>query len=225
MKKLVLSVLASAAIFATGCGNNTNLVAPIAPAQAQTSTVTQVEFLARPGIGEALLFTNSFLNTYNAINPRFQRTVLDNPNGPEAQAAGPLISQARSVLDLLEQADGNVNGLTTDQILAAFIPDVMRIETAGTTADGFRNNGTSNPSYGTFNNAGSTLSYGRKLTDDVIDITLNVLTDGAIQSDQVPYYKPANGPGSTNPNIGHQRLNGQTTNFGPSSFPFLAPPN
>jgi len=58
---------------------------------------------------------------------------------------------------------------------------------------------------------------GRKLEDDVIDITYQVLTGKAGVGDGVPYTRPAAGPGSTNPAIGHKPLI--------ASFPFLAPPN
>lgn len=224
MKKLLLSILASVAIFATGCGTSTNIVQPVAPAAAQGTSVTQVEFLARPGIAEALLFDNSLLAAYNAVTPRFVAAAIADPASAAGQAAAPIFAQARTVLDLFEGLNVAV-GLTTDQLVGAFLPDVMRIETAGAVADGFRNNGASNPSYGTFNTAGDRLAYGRKLTDDVIDITLTTLTDGAVTTDNTPYYRPAAGAGSTNFGIGHQNLNGQAAPFGASTFPFLAPPN
>ena len=221
MKKLLLSVLASAAILSTGCGNDQgNFVftgpAPVAPAEAQVvASRTQVEFLARPGIGEALLFENSLLNTYNAVTPRFVAAALADADSAEGQAAAPIFGQAITVLDILENADGDgANGLTTTQIVGAFLPDVMRIDTTLSFPPG-------TPSYATFNSAGSTLSGGRKLTDDVVDITLSVLTDGAVTSDGVPYYRPA---GNSNTAIGHNFLNGQTTEFGPATFPYLAPP-
>ena len=70
-------------------------------------------------------------------------------------------------------------------------------------------------------NSSGVLTGGRKLTDDVIDITLQVLLDDPTASDGVPYYRGA----SANTNIGHSRLNGQTVDFGPATFPFLAAPN
>ena len=223
MKKLLLSVVASAAIFATGCGSSSNdiIVGQVqAPAQAPANTRTQVEFLGRPGIGEALLFNNNLLNTYNAVTPRFVAAALADPNSAEGQAAAPIFTQAITVLDILENADNNPNnGLTTPQIVGAFLPDVLRIDTTlnfTPTA-----NGVETSSYGTFNAVGTTLRGGRKLTDDVIDITLTVLTDGAVTADGVPYYRPG---GNTNTAIGHSRLNGETTNFGTSTFPYLAPP-
>lgn len=219
MKKLLLSVLASAALLATGCGTSINLVQPVAPAQAQAAGFTQVEFLARPGIGEALLLDNDLLNTYNAVTPRFVAAALADPNSAAGQAAAPIFTQAIFVLDALENADGNPNnGLTTTQIVGAFLPDVMRIDTTQSFPPG-------TVAYSGSANANGVLTGGRKLTDDVVDITLNVLTDGEVTSDGVPYYPPsAPDAGNDNQAIGHSRLNGQTTNFGPATFPFLAPP-
>lgn len=221
MKKLLLPIIACAALLA-GCGedNNDFVFTNPAPAQSQPAvTNTQVEFLARPGIGEALLFSNDFLNAYNSVSPSFVRAALDDPNSAQGQAAGPIFQQAITVLNILENVDGNANnGLTTTQIVGAFLPDVMRIDTTLAFAPGAT-------SYATFNTNQTTLVGGRKLTDDVIDIALTVLTDGAVTTDNVPYYKPATGAGSANPSIGHKLLNGQTTQFGPATFPYLAPPN
>lgn len=219
MKKLVLSVLAATALLGSGCG--TTLNTPLAPAQAQAqgTALTQVEFLARPAIGEGLLFTNGFLNAYNSVTPRFVAAGLADANSTQGQAIAPILAQAGAVLNLLENVDNNANnGLTVAQIVGAFLPDVMRIDTSLTFA------ADATPSYPTFNGNGTTLVGGRKITDDVVDITLSVLTDGAVATDGVPYYRPTAGAGSTNEAIGHSRLNGQTVDFGPATFPYLAPP-
>jgi hypothetical protein len=215
MKKLLLSVLASTALLAVGCGNSTNLIPPVAPAQAQGTTQTQVEFLARPGIGEALLFSNDLLNTYNAVTPRFVSAALSDPQSQAGQAAAPVFNQAIAVLDILTGLDPN-NGPTTTEVVQGFLPDVMRIDTTLNVAVG-------DTAYtaGAFNANGS-LVGGRKLTDDVVDITLVTLTGGVVAGDGVPYYRPAN---NTNAAIGHSFLNGQNAEFGPATFPFLAPPN
>jgi hypothetical protein len=213
--------MASASLLAGCSDNNADFVfTGPQPAQAQpTVTHQQVEFLARPGIGEGLLYSNAFLNTYNAVSPSFVFAALQDPNSAQGQAAAPIFAEAIGVLNLLEGADGdNANGLTTGEIVGAFLPDVMRIDTS-------LNIAVADPSYPTFNPSGSTLVGGRKLTDDVIDITLSVLTDGAVNSDGVPYYRPAAGAGSTNQAIGHSFLNGQNAEFGPAEFPFLAPPH
>ncbi|NER99390.1 MAG: DUF4331 domain-containing protein, partial [Symploca sp. SIO1B1] len=78
--------------------------------------------------------------------------------------------------------------------------DVMRIDTSGTSG------------YGNELNAQGSPIRGRMLEDDVIDITLSVLTDGAIATDNVSY---AGTPG--NPSQGHDPLE--------PTFPYLALPN
>ena len=222
MKKLLLSIIAGAAIVASGCGNSTNLVAPVPPAQAQpVSGFTQVEFLARPGIGEALLFSNDLLNTYNAVTPRFVNTALTVPDSAEAAAAAPIFSQATAVLDILTGAQPA--GPTTAEVVGGFLPDVMRIDV---TLDFKPNlNGTDDTfAYGAAlnTNPSPSLISGRKLTDDVVDVTLGYITGGApgLSSDNVGYY-----PIPGNAAVGHSPLNGETVEFGPSTFPFLAPPN
>lgn len=221
MKKTLFTLIAGAALLAGCSSNDENFVfTNPQPANAQPAvTQQQVEFLARPGIGEALLFSNDFLNAYNSVSPSFIRAALDDPNSAAGQAAGPIFAQAITVLNILENVDGNPNnGLTTTQIVGAFLPDVMRIDTTLAFNPG-------DTSFATFNTQGTTLVGGRKLTDDVIDIALTVLTDGAVTTDNVPYYRPATGAGSANPSIGHKLLEGQTTPFGPAQFPYLAPPN
>lgn len=219
MKKLILSILASAAVLCSGCATDLQTIGPLPPAQAQvnpTVATTQVEFLARPGIGEGLLYSNDLLNFYNSLRPRDVAAVLSAPTGTAAD----LLNQATGVLVALDELDGDTtNGLSPTQIAGAFLPDVMRIDTTLT----FTTDAT--PSYPTFNSSSSTLVGGRKITDDVIDITLGVLTDNFVTSDGVPYYRPTTGAGSTNQAIGHSRLNGQTVDYGPCQFPYLADPH
>jgi hypothetical protein len=220
MKKTFFAIAASAVLLA-GCGSDNNefVFTDPQPANAQPAiTRQQVEFLARPGIAEGLLVSNELLQRYNSVGPSFVAAALADPNSSQAQAAGPIFEQALLVLNALEDLDGQVNGLTTDEIVGAFLPDVMRIDTtlpAPAAGD---------PAYPRFNPAGTTLAGGRMLTDDVIDITLTVLTDGVVTSDGVPYYRPQAGTGSTNVHIGHSFLNGQNTEYGPAEFPFLAEP-
>jgi hypothetical protein len=217
MKKLLLSIIAGAALVASGCGNATDLVAP-APAEAQIGGgFTQVEFLARPGIGEGLLFTNSLLNTYNAVTPRFVNTALTVPGSAEADAAAPIFAEATTVLDILTGLVAA--GPTTADVVGGFLPDVMRIDTSLDFSPNLT--GLDDTSaYGSAFNASASPVAGRKLTDDTIDITLGYLTGGAIPGDNVGYY-----PIPGNPAVGHQPLNGETVNFGPSTFPYLAPAN
>jgi hypothetical protein len=85
-------------------------------------------------------------------------------------------------------------------LLGAFLPDVMRIDTTG--KSGYGN---------ALNQKGSPIR-GRLIQDDVIDITLQVVTDGKVKGDNVSYEGT---PG--NPAQGHDPL--------VPSFPYLALPN
>ncbi|MBD2437305.1 DUF4331 domain-containing protein [Nostoc sp. FACHB-110] len=145
----------------------------------------QVERLGRPGINEGLVVTNDFLNAFNSIPP----------TADLSQAAAPVGAEARKTLKALGNSDQRA-----DALLAAFLPDVMRIDT--NVPSGYAN---------ALNAKGSPVT-GRKLTDDVIDTTLSVLTNGAVTSDNVSY---TGTPG--NPSQGHQPL--------VSQFPYLALPN
>ncbi len=154
----------------------------------------QIERLARPGINEGLIVSNDFLNALNSVGPDFEAAALSG-NKSASRVATPIVSEAISTL----KAIGN-NEERANTLIGAFLPDVMRIDT--TQASG----------YGNALNAQGSPIRGRMLEDDVIDITLSVLTDGAITTDNVSY----NGtPG--NPSQGHDPLEAQ--------FPYLALPN
>ncbi|MGB3299583.1 MAG: DUF4331 domain-containing protein [Phormidesmis sp.] len=157
-------------------------------------TFNQVERLARPAINEGLVVTNDFLNTLNAVTPAFEASALAGQQ-PAAGAAGPIVGEVTNTLKAL----GNDDARTT-ALIGAFLPDVMRIDTTAPTG------------YGSALNAKGSPIGGRLLKDDVIDITLSVLTNGAITSDNVSYEGT---PG--NPSQGHDPLI--------SDFPYLAPAN
>ncbi|MCU0525898.1 MAG: DUF4331 domain-containing protein [Elainella sp. Prado103] len=148
----------------------------------RTGQFVQTEQLARPGINEALLVGQSNLAAYNRTQP--SRTV------PPAVA-----NEATNVLLALGNSRQRANAL-----LGAFIPDVMRIDTLG--VSGFANE---------LNSKGSPIR-GRMLADDVVDIALTVLTNGAVTTDNVSYEGL---PG--NPAQGHDPLE--------PNFPYLALPN
>lgn len=155
---------------------------------------TQVERLARPGINEGLILTNDFLNALNSVGPDFEAAALAGQK-PAADVAKPIVAEAKRTLLALGNSDARANAL-----LGAFLPDVMRIDTSG--PSGYAND---------LNAKGSPVR-GRKLDDDVIDITLGVLSNGAIASDNVSYFGT---PG--NPAQGHDPLE--------PAFPYLAMPN
>jgi len=158
--------------------------------------LVQVERLARPAINEGLIITNEFLNRMNRVGPDCEAKALAGQQ-PCATILGPVFAEAVSVLAALGNSSTRIG-----QIVAAFLPDVMRIDTAQPSgyAAGF-----------TGLNGPATLTRGRKLTDDVIDATLFVLTNGVVTSDNVSY----NGP-----NLGGS---GHTPLL--PVFPYLAGPN
>lgn len=154
----------------------------------------QVERLARPAINEGLILTNDFLNALNSVGPDFEAAALAGKQ-PAADIAGPIVGEAKQTLLALGNSEERA-----DALLGAFLPDVMRIDTSG--PSGYAND---------LNGAGSPVR-GRMLKDDVVDITLSVLSNGAVTTDNVSYEGT---PG--NPAQGHQPLE--------TAFPYLALPN
>ncbi len=154
----------------------------------------QVERIGRPGVNEALLTTNDLLNTLNSVTPEFEAAALAGKQ-PAAGAAAPIIAEASRTLKALGNDDTRTNAL-----LGAFLPDVLRIDTTAPTG------------FGSALNAKGSPIGGRLLKDDVVDITLSVLTNGAVKGDNVSYEGT---PG--NPAQGHDPLI--------SDFPYLAPAN
>ncbi|PPS41041.1 hypothetical protein B1A85_19085 [Chroococcidiopsis sp. TS-821] len=145
----------------------------------------QFERLAQPGINEGLVVTNDFLNAFNSI--------------PPSQDLSPSTALVRREARNTLLALGN-SSVQADALLAAFLPDVMRIDT------------TIPSGYASAVNTQKRPIAGRKLLDDVIDTTLSVLTNKAVTTDNVSY---AGTPG--NPAQGHKPLVNQ--------FPYLARQN
>jgi hypothetical protein len=96
-------------------------------------------------------------------------------------------------------------------VVAALIPDVMRIDTTITSAGSAYANGAVA--------VGTTVRpvAGRKLEDDVIDITYQVLTGKGGLGDGVPYTRPAAAR--------DRRTPPSATSPWSATFPFLAAPN
>jgi hypothetical protein len=161
---------------------------------------TQVERLAQPAINEGLLVTNDLLNALNAVGPEVEAALVESPtpNNCAGALAHPIIAEAAGTL----LAFGN----TVPQALAicnAFLPDVMRIEVSGPSG------------YAAAATTSGRPMRGRRITDDVIDITLSVVVPGTVQlleHDNVGY--------DSNPPInetGHRPLL--------PAFPYLPRPN
>jgi hypothetical protein len=155
---------------------------------------TQVERLGRPAVNEGLIVSNSFLNSLNSVTPGFEAAALKGRT-PASTVAAPIVGEAIQTLKAIGNNDERATAL-----IKAFLPDVMRIDTREASG------------YGNALNALGSPIRGRMLTDDVIDITLSVLTNGAITGDNVSY---AGTPG--NSAQGHDPLSNQ--------FPYLALPN
>jgi hypothetical protein len=150
----------------------------------QGGTFKQVERLARPAINEGLLVNQEALALFNRISP-------DEDLKPVAASVR---AEAARTLAAVGNSPERINAL-----VGAFLPDVMRIDTTG--PSGYAN---------ALNSRGSPIR-GRKITDDVIDITLSVLTNGAVTGDNVSYAGPNLG------GVGHQPLL--------PDFPYLADMN
>lgn len=157
---------------------------------------TQVERLARPVINEGLILTNDFLNAFNAISP----------DQDLSAAAAPVRAEAKAVLKALPVLPAGFNSdARADTLLRAFLPDVMRIDTTQVS-----NYSPTIPAI-CLNALGSPIC-GRKITDDVFDLTIGVLTNGAVTTDNVSYTGTVG-----NPAQGHQPPL--------AGFPYLALPN
>ncbi len=169
--------------------------APVsAPVQAQTTTLTQVERLARPAINEGLLITNAYLNAYNSIPPTQDAAAL----------AGPVGTEVVSVLT----AVGNTQAFIAADV-NALIPDVMRFDT--TITSGYAGGVTFQGAAFTTPIA-SIPSGGRMLLDPVVSITLALVSRNPVASDNVTYQGQ---PG--NPAQGHQPLSTQFPYLAPAN--------
>lgn len=141
-----------------------------------SAVANQIERLARPAINEGLLLTNDFLNAMNRISPADEAAALAGGFPP----AGPILAEAVGTLAALGNSPARIG-----QLVAAFLPDVMRIDTTQASGYAIGFTGLNGP---------ATLTRGRMITDDVIDATLFVLTNGAVTTDNVSYGGPnANG--------------------------------
>jgi hypothetical protein len=153
----------------------------------KTGKFVQTEQLARPGINE-LLTTGVNQEIYAAYN----RT---QPTRSTEGDAGVVRNNIKQTLKAVGNDETRANLL-----LNALLPDVMRIDT------------TIRSGYGAALNKLSAPIGGRMLLDDVVDISLVLVTNNAIRTDNVSYTGTPN-----NPAQGHQPL--------VNSFPYLALPN
>lgn len=131
---------------------------------------TQIERLARPAINEGLVITNDYLNAFNSIPP----------SSDFSTAAAPVLTEAIAVLDVVTGLVGG--GPTSAEVAGQFLPDVMRIDVTNANAGVGPSTTDGNVGYLSCVNgtgSGPLLCGGRKLQDDVIDITLTYIAAGA----------------------------------------------
>jgi hypothetical protein len=192
--------------------------------QAQAQVFTQVEELARPAINEGLFLSNNFLNAFNATLPANEGAAL----AGNAALAG----QATTVIGAVATAGGDAERVS--DVVAALIPDVLRIDTS-LVVDGGDASPIGTAAYiagaavcenGVFLNAESgngvagtrTIPVlvprnGRKLEDDVVADTLVELAgnaafaNGDISIGSNVFYNDTDSPAGAT----HQALNDQTS--------------
>jgi hypothetical protein len=172
----------------------------------------QIDRLARPAINEGLSVTDGSLNAFNSIPPSQDLS---------PQAAPVLAEDTKTLVAFanLGKALGTTPAPAATTIAGAFLPDVMRLDTRLSLPPGkTAYNGGTSGSLGI-------LTGGRKIQDDVIDITLSFLVagdpSGNTVKDNVNYLGV---PGNPN-QPGHKLLVGQSSITGPATYPFVTTPN
>jgi len=145
---------------------------PAAQVNSSISTATeyvQVERLARPAINEGLVITNDYLNAFNSIPP----------DQDLSDAAAPVRAEAITVLTVLNRLGTglHLHPPTPLDVAAGFLPDVMRIDVSrDLTSTATAYNSCVDLIDGITGQA--SLCGGRKIKDDVMDITLSYLIAG-----------------------------------------------
>jgi hypothetical protein len=181
MKTLnAFTVLAALAMMGVSGCNKTESAQHTTSALSQSLTAgpseasyQQVERLARPAVNEGLVLTNANLNLWNSLPP--------SADGTPATAG--IIKEVVAVQTALINLGAGAPSVAT--VAGMFLPDVMRIDLSKTVA----------PTATAYNSCqgapGKPLCGGRKITDDVMDITLSFLgasdPTGAAVQDGVAY--------------------------------------
>lgn len=183
----------------------------------------QIERLARPAINEGLVLSNRRLDDFNRRRPHID---LTNRN---SGVLGEAVAVLTAVNGFAQTA--GLNPASVANVAEGFLPDVMRIDTSNTVAIG-------TPAYNSDfvlvagNGTAPMLTGGRKIEDDVVDITLSYLLNGdpsgASVGDGITYAGGTTcasaGTGSNPGNPGHRCLHNQQSRLGSAAFPFLAAP-
>ena len=171
-----------------GCGGSSS--GAIASSPSSSTSYTQVERLGRPAINEGLISSNSNLNLWNSVPPS-----ADLGSGGTA-----IVSEAGGTLGAIYTystgAVGSAASLVppaTSLIVSGFLPDVMRVDltvaSTGNTAGVTTIDATRGYSHCLSATKGI-LCGGRKLNDNVAQITINYLADGTTHALAGVTYNP-----------------------------------
>jgi hypothetical protein len=186
----------------------------------------QVERLGRPAINEGLVLSNDLLNAFNSIPPTLDLAT----SNPTVLA---VLQQAATALGIFDSLDGtnHFQAGFDSNVVKGFLPDVMRIDVSANIAvSSYSYNGDAVALASPVAVAGAViLTGGRKIEDDIADITLSYLVTGNPGSPTSPHgftitdnVEYAGVPGNTSQ--GHRKLFGQSSYRGAAVFPFLARP-
>lgn len=219
-KNLILGLIIGTGLIAsTGCNeSDRNKINDTVSARAPTETPpggaatgATIDRLARPALNEGLSINDATLNAFNNAPPSVHLSDAAKPVRDEAVATLTAFKKLGAALGTTAAPDPAVTA-------GAFLPDVMRIDTRldippGKTAYNAATSGDK-----------GMLTGGRKLEDDVMDITLSFLVAGDATGKSVKDGVSYAGSGG-NMNQGHKFLNGQFSRGGQAQFPFVATPN
>ena len=224
---ITVTLLTIVAVF-VGCGKGL-----YTGSEAAATTYTQVERLGRPAINEGLVLSNSNLVAFNSIPPSLDLRT-------DITAVNNVLTEAGVVLDVVQKLAvtaglGAVAPSVTTTV-SQFLPDVLRISTNdsdyGTlhalVANADRTSRSAQNEVGytacvSVTAGAPLLCGGRKIRDDVIDITLSYLVGGAGAAAPASV-SPTNGPGYlVSDNVGWTTSH-PAGNPLLATFPFLAAP-
>jgi hypothetical protein len=199
MKMKTYQLILTVALVASSCSAKLNSNSSLEarnpqirpPSSASEKVYVQVERLGRPAVNEGLVLSNASLNLWNSLPPSADGT------SETSGIVGEVVAVQTALINL------GAGAPPVGTVAAMFLPDVLRIDVSKTVAPGAT---AYNSCQGA---AGKPLCGGRKLTDDVADITLSFLgasdASGMAVKDNVAYADA------------HKPLL--------ASFPYLASPN
>ena len=126
MTKLTSAISIASLAFVLSCGDNnkSNIdAAPDVPDEQVDDGFRQVEQLARPGINEALIITQDFLNGYNATAPSFA--------GVPSSTLTAVVTEAKVVLQALYLGTCLLNGVAGQTAASGLKPAGMTCHAVG----------------------------------------------------------------------------------------------